>query len=219
MNELHELPNEYRIFSKSKLTKTILNSFSGNAYNAKVWLGLYDFKGRMSVDTKDDDSVRELIVQKYEKKRFYVDPAHVRHTVEPEPEPQKPLNGPHQSPPSKFSSGLIGSTLQFHHQNKSSSAAAKATTATPPPAPSAVKLTPPAPEKPSAVFAFASPSVNLSKVVQGTPPVQQNADPFGAIHSKPTDSAEDFFGGKIDAFANFDAANIYTRFANPECLK
>jgi hypothetical protein len=34
---------------------------SGNAYNAKVWMGLYDFKSRISVDTKDDDSIRELV--------------------------------------------------------------------------------------------------------------------------------------------------------------
>ena len=188
--------------------------FLGNAYNAKVWLGLYDFKARLPVDTKDDESVRELIIQKYEKKRFYVDPAHVKHTVEPEPEPLKAPNGPHQSPPSKFSSGLIGSTLQFPQQNKTLSAAAKTTTtATPTSAPAAVKLTPPVSEKASAVFTFASPSVNLSKAVQSTPPVQQNADPFGSVHSQSaTNSTDDFFGGKIDAFANFDAANIYTRF-------
>lgn len=46
----------------------------GNAYCAKVWLGLYD-KGssssssRMTSDLGNEESIRDLIIQKYEKKR------------------------------------------------------------------------------------------------------------------------------------------------------
>ncbi len=174
-----------------------------------MWLGLYDFKARAALDTKDDDSVRELIVQKYEKKRFYVDPSCIRHTVEPAPEPSKNQNGPLHSPPSKFSSGLIGSTLQLHQQNKNS---ATKTTAATPPAAVPVKMTPPpsVSEKPPAVFPS---SVNLSKpaAVATPPPIthQQTPDPFGGIQTK---SNVDFFAPKVanDSFANFDAATIYT---------
>ena len=195
-------------------------------------MGLYDFKARISLDTKDDDSVRELIVLKYEKKRFYVDPSHVRHTVEPEPE--KIANGPLHSPPSKFSSGLIGSTLQMHKNSPPPASAAIAKpspTATPLP----IKVAPPATSErastssSSSSFGLTSPplaasSVSLSKPspfsALNTPPVKQNSDPFGVIAAPPSStasaaaataavSANDFFS-KNDSFANFDTANIYS---------
>jgi hypothetical protein len=45
-----------------------------------------------------------------------------------------------------------------------------------------------------------------------TPPVKQNSDPFGSVASSSVvaPAANDFFGGKDDSFANFDAATIYT---------
>ena len=130
------------------------------------------------MDTKDDDSIRELIVQKYEKKRFYVDPTNIRHTVEPEPELTKTSNGPHHSPTSKFSSGLIGSTLQLHQQNRQAQSAG----AKPVPvvvAAAKVSLPPPAAEK---APAFPLPSVPLSKpspVLAAPPSQHKNMDPFG----------------------------------------
>ena len=210
----------------------ILNLDLGNAYNAKVWLGLYDFKTRISLDTKDDESIREFIVQKYEKKRYFVDPAHVRHTVEPEPE--KILNGPSlHSPPSKFSSGLIGSTLLMHKGTPTPPATAliakpaSLVSATPP----SVKMTPPPVIAERASTSSASPftsppplsSVSLSKpspfTVLNTPPVKQNADPFGAVATSPP-TMNDFFGGKNDSFANFDSANIYSNpTSNPVFTK
>lgn len=196
-------------------------------------MGLYDFKARISLDTKDDDSVRELIVQKYEKKRFYVDPSNVRHTVEPEPE--KLANGPLHSPPSKFSSGLIGSTLQMHKNSPPPASAAIAKpspTATPPP----IKMATPAASSERAStsssssfgltsppLAAASSSLSLSKPSPfsklNAAPVRQNTDPFGVIAPPPPSTstssaaaaaaANDFFS-KNDSFANFDTANIYS---------
>ena len=41
----------------------------GNVYCAKVWLGLYDKSQGFVVDLKDDEAVKDFIIQKYEKKR------------------------------------------------------------------------------------------------------------------------------------------------------
>jgi len=46
----------------------------GNAWCAAVWLGNYN-KNSNPVDFKDDEKVKEFIVAKYEKKRYYVDPS------------------------------------------------------------------------------------------------------------------------------------------------
>lgn len=46
----------------------------GNAWCAAVWLGNYN-KNANPVDFKDDEKVKEFIVAKYEKKRYYVDPS------------------------------------------------------------------------------------------------------------------------------------------------
>ena len=40
----------------------------GNAYSAKVWLGLHDGKAIGS----DAESIKEFIIQKYEKKRYLI---------------------------------------------------------------------------------------------------------------------------------------------------
>lgn len=46
----------------------------GNAWCAAVWLGNYN-KNTNPVDFKDDEKIKDFIVAKYEKKRYYVDPA------------------------------------------------------------------------------------------------------------------------------------------------
>lgn len=45
----------------------------GNEYCRKVWLGLYE--GTPTVLSSDELSVRDFMVEKYERRRFYLDPA------------------------------------------------------------------------------------------------------------------------------------------------
>lgn len=45
----------------------------GNEYCRKVWLGLYE--GTPSVNPNDELSIRDFMVEKYERRRFYLDPA------------------------------------------------------------------------------------------------------------------------------------------------
>ena len=44
----------------------------GNVYCAKVWLGLYDKSHSGAIDVKDDDALKEFIINKYERKRSVV---------------------------------------------------------------------------------------------------------------------------------------------------
>ncbi|XP_064101344.1 uncharacterized protein LOC135211999 isoform X3 [Macrobrachium nipponense] len=46
----------------------------GNQYCQAVWLGLYDSKANPFPDTKDEHKIRDFMISKYEKKRFYIDP-------------------------------------------------------------------------------------------------------------------------------------------------
>lgn len=45
----------------------------GNEYCRKVWLGLYE--GTPSVRPNDELSIKDFMVEKYERRRFYLDPA------------------------------------------------------------------------------------------------------------------------------------------------
>lgn len=45
----------------------------GNEYCRKVWLGLYE--GTPAIRPNDEQSVRDFMVEKYERRRFYLDPA------------------------------------------------------------------------------------------------------------------------------------------------
>ena len=45
----------------------------------KVWLGLYDSRTNPEPDSKDEVKIRDFMVNKYEKKRFYVAPTETMH--------------------------------------------------------------------------------------------------------------------------------------------
>lgn len=46
----------------------------GNEYCKYVWLGLYDSRCPMEPDSRDEQRTRDMMIQKYERKRWYVDP-------------------------------------------------------------------------------------------------------------------------------------------------
>ena len=53
----------------------IISITSGNAWCAAVWCGSYN-KANNPIDFRDDEKIKEFIISKYEKKRYYVDPSH-----------------------------------------------------------------------------------------------------------------------------------------------
>uniref|UniRef100_A0A224YHT4 Arf-GAP domain and FG repeats-containing protein 1 n=1 Tax=Rhipicephalus zambeziensis TaxID=60191 RepID=A0A224YHT4_9ACAR len=46
----------------------------GNEYCKYVWLGLYDSRCPMEPDSRDEQRTRDMMIQKYERKRWYVEP-------------------------------------------------------------------------------------------------------------------------------------------------
>ena len=53
----------------------------GNLWCSKVWMGLYDKSRSVAPDSKDEDALKYHIVQKYEKKSYYVDPSQIQQTL------------------------------------------------------------------------------------------------------------------------------------------
>jgi len=51
----------------------------GNSWAAKVYTGLYE--GDVAREMRDDEAVRAFIVEKYERKRYYVDPSQIVHSA------------------------------------------------------------------------------------------------------------------------------------------
>lgn len=48
--------------------------FTPSQFCRKVWLGLYDSRSGTEPDSREEQKVRDFMVQKYERKRFYVAP-------------------------------------------------------------------------------------------------------------------------------------------------
>jgi len=81
----------------------------GNAWCAAVWLGLFDAQ---PVDYKDDEKIKEFIIAKYEKKRYYVDPSQARISRVSSASPAPEQLSATSSRSSLASGSLIGSTLK-----------------------------------------------------------------------------------------------------------
>jgi len=89
----------------------------GNAWCNAVWLGTYQ-KSTMPIDYKDDEKIKEFMIAKYEKRRYYVDPSQANlpnkspsgfGTSSAQKNTPLENNSPH---PKLSSSSLIGSTLK-----------------------------------------------------------------------------------------------------------
>ncbi|KAJ1530473.1 hypothetical protein ONE63_005372 [Megalurothrips usitatus] len=119
---LRGLTPPHRVKSISMATFTPeeieLISTRGNEYCRRIWLGLYE-PGRMA-DTRDEQGIKDFMVAKYEKKRYYLDPSMANRNGA-SPSSQKSLsnssstsalnlaNAPSATPPVKPLSNLVGS--------------------------------------------------------------------------------------------------------------
>nr|XP_054770618.1 arf-GAP domain and FG repeat-containing protein 1-like isoform X2 [Lytechinus pictus] len=88
---------------------------NGNEVCRHIWLGLYDSKSQPGPESKEDTKVRDYLVQKYEKKRWYVEPgqaavlAAAKAKEVAESAERKSTSSSHSTPEPKPLKSLIGS--------------------------------------------------------------------------------------------------------------
>jgi len=84
----------------------------GNAWCAAVWCGSYN-KANNPIDFRDDEKIKEFIISKYEKKRYYVDPSHANFSsIKTQLTGGSTGSGDSHGSYKLSSSSLIGSTLK-----------------------------------------------------------------------------------------------------------
>jgi len=76
----------------------------GNIWCGKVWMGLYDKNRSGALEAKDDESLKSHIIQKYEKKSYYVDPSTIQQSL------TAATSASHPTSSSTGSSSLLGSS-------------------------------------------------------------------------------------------------------------
>jgi len=93
----------------------------GNIWCSKVWMGLYDKSRSVAPDSKDEDGLKYHIIQKYEKKSYYVDPSQIQQTLNSITSSNTlSLAAASESVTSSGSiGGFIGTTLSHRGQNSS----------------------------------------------------------------------------------------------------
>ncbi|XP_077515611.1 arf GTPase activating protein drongo isoform X1 [Amblyomma americanum] len=188
----------------------------GNEYCKYVWLGLYDSRCPMEPDSRDEQRTRDLMIEKYERKRWYVDPEIALQRMhadqqqqgraaaqqpQPAPPPQQQTNHvPHSNsavmPDTKPLSSLLGKNslpLVIHKSQPTTPSSAT----WPTPISSAVATT-----------------------TSSQPMFKSNVDIFGAFNSDPFSPASvnstPTAPAKPSAFsANGNFANFDTVFSSP----
>ncbi|XP_065304094.1 arf-GAP domain and FG repeat-containing protein 1 isoform X1 [Dermacentor albipictus] len=181
----------------------------GNEYCKYVWLGLYDSRCPMEPDSRDEQRTRDLMIQKYERKRWYVDPEVALQRMhadqqqqgrataqqQPQPTPPPPTNHvPHSNsavmPDTKPLSSLLGKNslpLVIHKSQPTTPSSAT----WPTPISSAVATT-----------TTSQPMFKSNVDIFGT----FNSDPFNSasVNSTPTVPAKSATFSANGNFANFD---------------
>merc|ERR1719187_1120016 len=84
----------------------------GNAWCRQVWLGTFDKSS--PVDFKDDEKIRDFIIDKYEKKLYYVEP---RQVSQPKVSASSGSLQSANLPETRPLSALIGTTLKSSLSN------------------------------------------------------------------------------------------------------
>ncbi|XP_037511454.1 arf-GAP domain and FG repeat-containing protein 1 isoform X1 [Rhipicephalus sanguineus] len=183
----------------------------GNEYCKYVWLGLYDSRCPMEPDSRDEQRTRDMMIQKYERKRWYVEPevalqrmhadqqqqgrAQQQQQPQQQPTPPPPTNHvPHSNsavmPDTKPLSSLLGKNslpLVIHKSQPTTPSSAT----WPTPISSAVATT-----------TTSQPMFKSNVDIFGT----FNSDPFSSasVNSTPTVPAKPATFSANGNFANFD---------------
>ncbi|CAG0890188.1 unnamed protein product [Darwinula stevensoni] len=81
----------------------------GNEYCTRVWLGAYN-SSKNAVDFRDQDKLKDFMVAKYEKKRYYMDPGSIQSFKPPSTDPPPKATTPTSEV--KPLSSLVGSQVK-----------------------------------------------------------------------------------------------------------
>eukprot|EP00095_Tigriopus_kingsejongensis_P003700 maker-scaffold382_size189932-snap-gene-0.23 protein:Tk03700 transcript:maker-scaffold382_size189932-snap-gene-0.23-mRNA-1 annotation:"drongo protein isoform 2" len=193
----------------------------GNLWCQKVWLGSHDADLR-TLDSMDDEAIKEFIIEKYEKKRYYVDPSTISHLL-PQPGPVVPVG---VQPEEGTRSNLIGTTLAARlgpgHLRSSTNGFSSVVSR---PTNNSTVTQPPNMEAFAAVAKTSTASSNNNKsagsnllAAFASPGTDNGSDPFGMSNSTPTTATPSKTKSKSetnDFFADFDAANFETPTTAP----
>ncbi|KAK7014083.1 ArfGAP with FG repeats 1, partial [Halocaridina rubra] len=169
----------------------------GNQYCQAVWLGLYDPKSSPFPDTKDEHKIRDFMISKYEKKRFYIDPVVALKNMPPQTSSATSSNA--STPNSETAKTGTSVSTSVSRPNVSASQSSSSVGGALPIANSGSKSTVP---KSSASLALLADLGN-----QSSSAVSSN-DPFASPTSTQTSNAM-----SQPSFANFENANIFTNTA------
>lgn len=115
-------PHRIKSISMSSFTSDEVDMVRsrGNSWCTAVWLGTYQ-KSAMPIDFKDDEKIKEFIIAKYEKKRYYLEPSQANFSLVSKPALGSSTSSLHSNTGSVdshsshhklSSSSLIGSTLK-----------------------------------------------------------------------------------------------------------
>jgi len=115
-------PHRIKSISMSSFTSDEVDMVRsrGNSWCNAVWLGTYQ-KSAMPIDFKDDEKIKEFIIAKYEKKRYYLEPSQANFSLVSKPSLGSSTSSLHSNTGSLdshsshhklSSSSLIGSTLK-----------------------------------------------------------------------------------------------------------
>jgi len=106
-------PHRIKSISMSTFTPDEVENMrgKGNLWCSRVWLGTYDAAAN-PMDYKDDEKIKDFMIQKYERKRYYVE-SNERSAV-PRSSPSVSSLSSTSSAENKPLSSLIGTTLKAH---------------------------------------------------------------------------------------------------------
>ncbi|CAL4105068.1 unnamed protein product, partial [Meganyctiphanes norvegica] len=172
----------------------------GNQYCSAVWLGLYDAQRFPFPETKDEHKIRDFMITKYEKKRFYVEPSIAVKNMPPatnSPGSSSSASTPNSNkssvaPPAVARPSVVASQSSGSLGGIMSSVNGSASKSSTPKSQSSIDLL-----------------ADLSHGSATAPVAANTTDPFAS----PTTTAVPATAGAAssqESFANFENANIFT---------
>ncbi|CAC5393873.1 AGFG1 [Mytilus coruscus] len=186
----------------------------GNEFCRKVYLGLYDNRSGAEPDSRDEQKVKDFMIQKYERKRYYVAPTDAMKT-EAKQANEASMNKQTTTKPLRALLGEKGPSLIVHQNDQSPKITLKSQAAS---VPGQITLG----QQPTKDASFQSPGQqSQSSQSSGSATMDLlgdlGGDPFGSSSSTPSQpsGAGDHVAGGFADFASFNQFGAQPTPAQP----